>query len=188
MEIFNRFFSKKKKLFFATEDAYINSCFDFDFKEENEIRHFYEIEDLKEIFYQDLNGLINIPEKATNSVKKVIKEYPDFDVLYIWLGTCYNKHELNKPEKAQQIFLEGIMKCRRKSCLCGKLGMLEFESNNLSGAVKWWIRSYVLQSKSDQYSDGFSFLNLATIAKYLNLNNCYQVLFEQSKKIQNITF
>lgn len=187
MGIFDKLLGKKRKIPLI-KDAYVNSCFNFDFKEENEERHFYEMEDLNEIFHQDLNELVNIPEKATVSVEKAIKEYPDFDVLYTWLGTCYSKRELNKPEKAREICLEGLRKCRRKSYLCGKLGMLEFESNNLPEAVKWWIRSCAVQSVGGQYLDGFSFLNLATIAKYLGLNECYHVLFDKSKKIQYIIF
>lgn len=170
---------KTKAILVVKGDAYVDSCFNFDFNEQNEKRIWYEMDELNER-NSDTIRKMELAEAA-------LPKYPDYDIIYAWIG--WGKKESGQPEEARKAYLEGLMKSRRKSGLCGDLGMLEFEPyNNLHEAVKWWIRSCAIQSVEGQYSDGFSFLNLATIAKYLRLKKCYSKLFEQSKKIQNIIF
>jgi hypothetical protein len=115
----------------------------------------------------------------------LLEIYPDYDVLYLWLGYC--KKVLDGVDEARKIYLMGLEKSRLRAHLCSRLGMLAFEENNLSNAVKWWIRSCAIQATGGKYVDGTSFLNLAIIAKYLNLKKCHSKLWRQSLAIKDQT-
>jgi len=193
MGILDRLRGKKKtqtKRERAIRDSFVVSCFDFDFREEDDNRHWKEMKDLSEIYWKEMkevySGNTGICSKAIISLETALEKYPDYDVLYSWLGFC--KRVLNGAKEARKIYLKGLKKSRTKAPLCGALGMLAFEENNLSEAVKWWIRSCAIQTVGKRYTNGFSFLNIATIAKYLGLKDCYSKLLEQSKKIQNVIF
>jgi hypothetical protein len=66
--------------------------------------------------------------------------------------------------------------------------MMEFEANNLPDAVIWWIKSCAIQLSGASAAYGFSFLNLAYIAKGLGLANCNAVLLEQTDMRSSIRF
>jgi len=175
MGILDRLKGKKKT---QARDSFVDS-FNFNFREEEDNRDWKEMKDLSEVCPYQSAQTHNMKIIA---VETVLQKYPDYDVLYSWLGS------LKGPKEARKVYLEGLKKSRIKAHLCGDLGKLAFEENNLSEAVKWWIRSCAIQAVGKRYTDGFSFLNLATIAKYFGLNDCYSKLFDQSKKIMNIVF
>jgi hypothetical protein len=174
----------------APKDSFVDSCFDFIFREVPENRNWEEIIDLSEIFSKEMkdafSGNTESCYRAIPLLNAQLQKYPDYDLLYCWLGFC--KKALYGPNEARRTYLEGIEKSRSRAVICGRLGMLAFEEYDLPDAVKWWIRSCAIQVTGEKYVDGFSFLNLATIAKYLGLKKCYSKLWHRSLAIKDQAF
>jgi len=171
-------------------DSYVKLCFDFNLKEAPDNRNWREIAEITEIYSKEMqnafNGDTQSCTRAMNLIETVLPKHPDFDVLYCWLGYCRKMVYGNN--EARKTYLQGLEKSRLRAELCGMLGKLSFAENNLADAAMWWIRSCAIQSNSGDFQDGFSFLNLATVAKYLNLKNCYIKLWNRDLSIRNHAF
>jgi hypothetical protein len=159
------------------KDPYVDSCFDFNFRESPEKLSFSMLKDREEIFSPVMNGSPGNNESysiAIASLENQLKFYPSHEILYIWLGFCQKK--LFGSVEARKTYLEGIEKSRERALICQALAKLDFEDNNLSDAVKWWIRCCAIEAINGREQCGFSFICLAKIAKFLGLKKCYSKL------------
>jgi tetratricopeptide (TPR) repeat protein len=166
-----------------TGNAYVDSCFWFDFEEIDDERKWHAIDGLKNIISLAENGET---EKALSLAEASLSQYPDYYFLYYWIGKL--KGKMGQQGEPKKTYIEGLKKCRSKVTLCGGLAMMGFEANNLSDAVMWWIKSCAIQLSGASAEDGFSFLNLAYIAKGLGLANCNAALLEQTDRRLSIRF
>jgi hypothetical protein len=125
------------------QNQYANLCFNFDLTEGSDDRRMPDIPELYGIFTQEMQkaycGHLENCRAAIPLIEAAMQKYPDYHTLYHWLGYCTKK--LHGNDEARKIYLAGLEKCRLRASLCGGLGMLAFEENNLAVAVLWWIRS-----------------------------------------------
>ncbi len=166
----------------ATGDAYVDSCFQFDFEEFEETRMWGLIPGIKDIpLIADKD-----PRKALEAADTALKDYADYSFVFFWVGKL--KGKLGYPDEPRNTYLEGLQKGRNKPILCGGIAMWEFEHGNLAEAVKWWIKSCAIQLSCNLSTDGFSVLNLAYIAGGLNLPQYKASLLKKAKSISSIDF
>lgn len=158
---------------FKTSDAYVNSCFNLDFRECEETRMWANIDKLKEIPQLFQAGK---KDKARELVETALVEYSDYDFVYIWMGNLLE--DKKQPQEALKIYHLGIRECRSKAYLCDNIGQLALERKDLPEAVKWLIKSCAVQLGGGKAQDAISFINLGYIAEGLGLPNCAIQLFE----------
>jgi hypothetical protein len=164
----------------ATGNAYVDSCFQFEFEELDEPRIWHTIDDLKDIPRLAESGKA---DKALALAEASLHQYSDYDFLYVWIGRL--KAELEYSGEPQKTYFEGLQRCRSKASLCDSMAMVEFNANNLSNAVMWWIKSCAIQLGGGRARNGFSFLNLAYIAAGLGLAECHYALLKQADRIDS---
>jgi tetratricopeptide (TPR) repeat protein len=144
----------------STGDHYIDDCFRIDFSEHYDERDYSEIPEAKAITHETMEDAIRL----ANALRE---KYPDFYFSYFWLGILYQRKGLN--EEARKFLFEGLDKSKSKFSICEKLGDIEFKSENLPEAVKWWIKSVIIQVCTNNLDNYSSFLNLSYIAEQFEL-------------------
>lgn len=167
----------------VTGDSYVDSCFQFEFEEFDEHRVWHEIASLKDIPLLAEEG---DKKKALDVAEIALKEYPDFDFTYLWVGKL--RASLGYSGEPPKTYFEGMQNSRSKLSLCTGMANWEFEHNNLAEAVKWYIKSCALQLGGKTDREAFPFLNLAYIAEGLYLTKYKTSLLKQVDRIQNIRF
>jgi HEAT repeat protein len=143
-----------------TGDAYIDDCFNIDFEEMVEERDWFKIAEAKAIPDTANAGLIN---EALPLAEELRRKYPDFYFGYYWLAVLYRKQK--RYDEARNVLLDGLKSARSKQNLCTALGDMEWEKQNLSEAVKWWIKSITVQLGSQYVTDYVAFLKLSYVAE-----------------------
>jgi hypothetical protein len=165
-----------------TGDAYVDSCFEFDFEEFDESRVWHEIASIKEIpFVADTDT-----RRALELAESALDDYRDYSFVYYWIGKL--RGQLSYPGEPRTTYLEGLRMGRNKPMLCGGIAVSEFDRGNLSEAVKWWIKSCAIQLSCGLSRDGFSFLNLAYVAQGLKLAQYKTPLIATGQDMQSIDF
>jgi hypothetical protein len=100
--------------------------------------------------------------------------------VFSWQASVFE--EKGEIERARQAYAEGIRVSKQKNSLCGHLAMLEFKHGTLKEAVRWWIRSILLQMQSKSVDDAQSFLYLAFVALLNQQNDASSKLMAASAK------
>lgn len=158
----------------ASHSNYVSSCFNFDLKELPDSRVWSNIEELKSIPQKFYSGSI---DEVRNMLKSAKIKYPDFDFVYCWEGIVGKKIGLSGEPNIS--LNEGLKKSLRKASICEDIGKYAFEAGNLEDAIRWLIRSCVLQYSVDNYYSVSSLLYLAYFANTFGMISCYNALIEK---------
>lgn len=121
-------------------------------------------------------------EEALQAALALRERQPDYDFVYCWLGTLYQRQ--NKPREAEQALLTGLKVARRKWSLCDYLGDFHWSQHDLRSAVQWWLRSAVLQVFSRTMRDQGPFLYLAEVARALGMSAPMNHLHQHAQQIR----
>ncbi|MGO8788958.1 MAG: tetratricopeptide repeat protein [Terriglobia bacterium] len=157
--------------------SYVESVFAFDLAETSESRDWQDLDELKDVPDLFHHKQISQVEAMLNAA---LTKFPDYSFVFSWQGTILE--EKGEIERARQAYTEGIRVSKEKHGLCGNLAMLEFEHGTLKEAVRWWIRSILLQMESKSVADAQSFLYLAFVALLNQQNDASSKLMDASSK------
>jgi len=106
-------------------------------------------------------------EQALRLAEQLRQKHPDFYFVYYWLGILWDRR--GDREKARQHLLEGMRLSKSKRSLYTQLGDLEWKWGSLPEAVKWWLKSVVVQVGSQHVTDYVAFLHLSYVAEALGI-------------------
>jgi tetratricopeptide (TPR) repeat protein len=160
---FKKFILNKKTNATSPEkqnENYLESCFRIEFKELPDDRDWGMIPEA--IAVRDA-GKRGRTDEAIRLALKMRKKMPDFDFPYNWLGKLYC--DKKDTRKAREFVVEGLKQARTKALLCNRMGMIYLGEQNIIEAVKWWIKSAVLQLQfSNNLIDTWPYLIVAANA------------------------
>jgi hypothetical protein len=157
--------------------SYVESVFAFDLVETSESRDWQNLDELRDVpslFYDKKASQVEAKLNAA------LTKFPDYSFVFSWQATVFE--EKGETERARQAYSEGIRVSKEKHGLCGELAMLEFKHGTLKEAVRWWIRSILLQMKNKSVRDAQSFLYLAFVALLNQQNDASSKLMRVSAK------
>jgi tetratricopeptide (TPR) repeat protein len=147
-----------------TGDAYVDDCFYIEFEEFGESRAWFEMPEAKPIPQMGNSGRV---EEALRLAQPLRDKHNDFDFAYYWLAALYGKQ--GRYGDARSSLMEGLRLAKSKYSLCSMMGDTEWELDGLPEAVKWWIRSVVIQISVGKIKLFTPFLYLASVAEQLGL-------------------
>jgi hypothetical protein len=161
----------------STTTPYVESVFAFDLTDKPE-----------SYVWRKIDGLCLVPDLVRNKdiaqaeavIREVLPKYSDYSFVHYWNTIVFEKK--GDIDKARQSCAEGIRVSNEKHYLCGQLAMLEFKHGTLKEAVRWWIRSILLQMPNKSVDDAQSFLYLAFIALLNHQNDASSMLMAASAK------
>jgi len=149
-----------------TGDKYVDDCFTFNFPEWIEIRKWHIISDAESI----------VDAKRAGNVKEAIQlalalknKSPDYYFSYYWLIHLYSTQSRYK--EAEFVLIEGLKLANQKQDLCDAFANCKWSENKLGDAVKWWIKSVVLQISSNNIINDNPFLYLSYVSESLGLRS-----------------
>jgi len=140
---------------FATEVF----AFDLITSDEREEQNWQQMADLKEI-----PALVNTNQiaKAEPLVEAALRRYPEYGFVYYFRAKLWK--DMGRMDMAKRACEDGLKVSTQKQMLCHLMGLLEFDRGSLHEAVRWWIRSILLQLRSGRMVDTNSFLYLSCVA------------------------
>lgn len=162
----------------SKREDYIRRCLEAEFTEKQETRTFRTDPALTSIL-TPLNS--QQYSKAINAGKAILPRFPDFDLIYKWIGYAYLSTQ--QLSKSRDILTEGIQKANRKCLLLTDLGETEWQSGNIDKAVYWW--SQALHCLSSNPIDYNAYLLLSYVAKGTGLTNFEQVLLTRVDSLKD---
>jgi tetratricopeptide (TPR) repeat protein len=148
----------------STGDAYVDSCFRLEFEEFEDARDWETIPEAAAVPEAGNHGKL---DEAVRLAAALRDKYPDFYFSYSWLGIIYTKQ--GRYDDARRSLEEGLRASKRKHDLCGDRGDTELAAGNLAEAVRWWMKSAVIQIGINDPHDQYPFLNLSYVAEGLSL-------------------
>jgi HEAT repeat protein len=148
-----------------TGDPYADDCFRIDFDEFYEEREWFDMPEAKAIPDAGNAGRI---DEALRLAEALRQKYPDFYFVYNWFAILYRKQK--RYGDARNSLTEGLRLARSKHNLCTAMGELEWERQNLSEAVKWWIKSAAVQVGAQYVTDYVAFLHLSYVADAVGMS------------------
>jgi hypothetical protein len=163
---------EKAEATYSPDPPYLKDIFEFPLHTELETRLWWNMRGLKGI--RELLDR-NRTNDAETVCEKLLKVYPDHYVLYVWLADI----ELQRGRRiaAKRRCIEGLAVSKQRHVLCGKLGDIEYRCRNLDEAVKWWIRSILMQRRiRPRVDDARSPLYLSYVATALEKPGCSRML------------
>jgi hypothetical protein len=161
---------------------YVDTCFQIDFEEFVELRHWQDMADMRAI--PDMSMVDK--RKALPMAEAALEKFDDYSFAYYWVAKL--RHETGFPGEPIATCLKGLQKGRNKPILCGAIAMYEFSRFDLGQAVKWWLRSAATQFGCRMSTDSFSLLNLAYITEGLGLPDCQKALMSEAQRLQSVKF
>jgi tetratricopeptide (TPR) repeat protein len=155
---------KSIKSIVQTGDAYVDSCFMIEFQEFDEGRDLFEIPEVKVLSQAGNSGRI---EDALRHAEALRSKYPDLYFSYMWLSILYRKQ--GRTADAVNALNDGLRLSRSKYELCQNYGDMEWELGHLPEAVRWWIKSIVIQTSTNSLGNFVPFLQLSYVAEAAEL-------------------
>ena len=162
---------------YHASENFIESIFTFDMEDQSDDRAYWkfpELEDIPDLFDKKQFS------KIENILGAALANYPDYYFVYSWLSS--SKEAQGDFENAKEILEKGIINSKNKTYLCGRMALLEYTHDDLEEAVRWWIRSGLLQIRRKEIDDEQSFLYLATIALLSEQHADYEKLKAYSSR------
>jgi len=147
-------------------DAYVDTCFQIEFQEFDDGRDWFQIPEAKAMTQAGNAGRI---EEALQHAEVLREKYPDFYFSYYWFAVLYNMQARNV--EAINALNDGLRLSKSKYELCEKYGNIELDMNHLPEAVKWWIKSIVVQVSTQSLGNFVAFLHLSYVAEQLGLDS-----------------
>jgi tetratricopeptide (TPR) repeat protein len=74
-------------------------------------------------------------DEAIREGNTLVLKYPDFDLIYKWLGVAYRQN--GQLDEAAVVVLRGLAKSRRKALLLTELGDTEWQRHDVDSALYW---------------------------------------------------
>ena len=156
---------KPIKLIEKTSDKYVDDCFSINFQEFDENRKWRQIPEA--VAMLDARDSKNIDQAIQLAI--LFKEkVPDHYFSYYWLINFYNQKKLF--DEARKYLDEGLKFSNTKYYLCNIYGDILWKENNLAEAVKWWIKSIVIQTSTNTIKEENPFIYLSYVAEKLGYN------------------
>lgn len=155
---------KPIKFIARTGDTYVDTCFSIEFQEFDDGRDWFEIPEAKAISQAGNAGRV---EEALRHAEALRIKYPDFHFSYLWLSILYRKQ--GRTADAMIALNDGLRLSRSKYELCQNYGDTEWELGHLAEAVKWWIKSIVIQVGTKSLGNFVAFLQLSYVAEAAGL-------------------
>jgi len=148
--------------------SYADEVFDFAFGNKPEARDFRTIEGLGKVpgLIYGSGGTKDIGQ-AEALIRSAMDEMPDFSFVHSWLATILG--DKGDFSGARATLIKAIPVCNQKDYLCGQLGNIELEHGTLRDAIKWWIRSVIIQIQSESVQDHEAFLYVEASAQLYNM-------------------
>jgi hypothetical protein len=106
-------------------------------------------------------------EEAARQAKDLLSRYPDFDLVYKWLGMACR--QLGEETTARDFIQQGLEKCVRKCLLLTDLGELEWRAGRASEALRFWSQALHCQQSQPRPIDYNAYLLLGYAAQGLDL-------------------
>lgn len=162
-------------------EPYVEQCIFSGLQEADEPRDAFSMKDVRPA---SVLGSGAGTQEDVRLARGLIHKYPDLDMPYYWLS----HHHALKGDfgEARAILDQGIKRCKRKRYLCDEYGSVEYEADQVLQAVKWWIRSAILQLASNTLDGYGPFMYLAYVAEYCGLKDQSRKLFEITDEIRSI--
>jgi hypothetical protein len=157
--------------------AYVEAVFSFDLANKPEPRDWRDLAELSDV--PDLHFDKKFAQLEA-TLQDALAKFSDYSFVHSWRGTLFQ--DRGEIGRAREAFSEGIQVSNEKHGLCGDLAMLELKHGTLKEAVKWWIRSILLQMPRKSVNDAQPFLYLAFVAHLYQLNGAYEKLMNASSK------
>jgi hypothetical protein len=151
---------------------------DFDFSEKPDSRVFSQVDSLSMIpkLYYGFDGENKDIARASDIIKRILTDFADYEPVHYWNGLI--QIEKGDIPAARTAYANGTRLANQKRMICGAHGNLELEHGELRDAVKWWIRSALIQLQSQKINETQSFMFLGFIASLCQHN-------EASAKLMN---
>lgn len=161
-----------------THDDYVDGCFSFDFPLGTDPRVWWEIDGLK-----DVPGLVKEDrlEEAWAILDAGQDAFDDFDFIYAWKSLIFQKN--GQFEAAGKTLTSGLTRARKKSVLCDRFALLEYETGHMDTAVQWWIRSIVAMVSTHTVTLWEPFLYLAYVARARGSETHFKILMARVTEI-----
>ena len=93
--------------------------------------------------------------------------------------------EFKRPEEAEQILKEGLLKSLSKCSIAVALADRAFAKGNYRDAIRWWITAGVLQLESKIMVDKMPFLNLAYVCQPIGIKDAESWLLAMADRASN---
>ena len=145
-----------------SDASYCKTVFLFDFQQKPDSLNWRNMIDLNEIPILFSHGKL---VDASQLINRALSLYPTYAFVHTWHYLVLEKQ--GRINDARSALIHGIEISNEKYRLCGYLGIFELDYGSIPEAVKWWIRSAILQFPLDRYSIDTSFLYLAYVASFL---------------------
>ena len=147
-----------------TGDPFVDGCFQIDLQEQYDTRQWYDIPEAQAITKAANAGQTDEALRLAHALRQ---QQPDYAFPYFWLGLLYGRRR--EHGEARRWLEEGLRTARSKLTLCEGMGDLAWSQKDLPEAVRWWIRSVVIQTSTDNLSEFAPFLKLSYVAERLGL-------------------
>jgi tetratricopeptide (TPR) repeat protein len=157
---------KSIKAVAQTGDPYVDSCFQIELQEFDEGRDWFEMPEAKAMTQAGNAGRV---DEALRGAEALRVKYPDFFFPYLWFSILYRKQ--GRHADAKNSLNAGLQFSRSKFELCQNYGDTEWELGNLPEAVKWWVKSIVIQVSTKSLGNFAPFLQLSYVAEALGLQS-----------------
>lgn len=113
-------------------NEYIRRCLAVEFHDDEEVRTFRGEPDFSRVLEPLNSGQF---EEAIREGNNLVPKYPDFDLIYKWLGSAYRQN--GQLDEAAEVLLRGLAKSKRKALLLTDLGDTEWQRHDVAGALYW---------------------------------------------------
>lgn len=159
---------------------YSQDCFDPDFVEQKEICPWSQLPGAKELVRaSNSQGWGEVQRLAAS----LIQSHAEHHFGFYWLGQA--RRGLGQLKQARECLLEGMDRAHSKYSLCLKLGEVEWDLGDLEEAVRWWIKSAVLQFRAHDLKEHAPFLYLSYVAEGCGQDDVCSALRHQVDHIQS---
>jgi len=150
----------------GTLDTYVDACFNMEFEESQEERRWSDVPEAAAVA-EAAND--RRTEEALRLAQALRDKHPDFHLGYYWVGELQRRQQ--RYSDARECLLRGLDLTKSKYALCEMMGQVHCEAGNLAAAVKWWIRSCVIQLRLEDIEAHTPFLNLSYVAEGMGLSS-----------------
>ncbi|MFC1806217.1 hypothetical protein ACFL09_04465 [Planctomycetota bacterium] len=164
----------------SSPQVYVDQCLHWGGQESRESRDGFAMQDVRQA---SVLGSGHGTDKDVQLAWTLIAKYPDLDMPYYWLSHhCALRSNLGE---ARDILDKGLATCKRKRLLCVEYAWVECEAGRLLPAVKWWLRSAVLEVVSGRPISYEPFMYLAYLAAMCGLPGVAERLFAATDAVRS---
>lgn len=162
------------------ESEYVQECFDSRIVEAVDATHWSQLPGAREI--AQAGNKKDWPTTGRLAVE-FLKKQPHNGFAHFWVANAHMG--LKQHDRARASLKQALSHATNKYMLCVLYGDLEREAGDIDEAVKWWIRSSMLQMRAQHLREHSPFLYLSYVAEALDLDNACFALRQKVDAIQS---